>query len=145
MWLDLHKVINLAITVEEHDARLEHFLKYEIFVVVADLDNITLNEVIEGSFPLGCCLVRLCVVVDFLLSDLGVEDLFVHARTQAVRDAALGVLYEEWLVVLSEEALSDQDSFIDELLLLVHADLAHLNVEFDQTTANTLQRLGFQL
>lgn len=114
VWLDLHEIENLAVTVEKHDAGLKHVLEDEILVVVADLNYVTLDKVIEGSLPLSRLLVCLCVVVDLLLRDLSIEDLFVHTCAQAVRNATLCILHKERLVVLGEKALSNQDSFVDE-------------------------------
>lgn len=102
MRLLFDEVENLTIAVEEHHASLHHVLEDEILVVVADLKDVARNQVIDGRLPPGSCFVRLCIVVDFLLCDLGVEDLFVHARAQMWRDAALSILHEERLVVFGE-------------------------------------------
>ena len=129
--LDFEHVKHLTVTIEEHDASLKHVLKDEVLVIIADFNDIALDEIVERSLPLGRRLVGLCVVVDLFLSDFSVQDFLVHARAQTVRDTSLGVLNEEWLIVLREKALTDQDTFIDERLLFVHSNLAHLDVQFN--------------
>ncbi len=107
MRLLFHKVENLAVTEEEHHTRLHHILEDEILVIVADLADIAHDKVIEGSLPSGSQLICLSIVVDLLLSHLGVEDFTVHASSKAGRNTALGVLDQKWLIVFGEKTLTD--------------------------------------
>lgn len=140
-----HKVKHLAIAEEEHDTSLHHILENEIFVIVADLVDVTHDEVIEGCLPLGGEFIGLRVVVNLLLSDFSVEDFLVHASTKMGWDTALGVLDEEGLVVLLEEAFTDRDSFIDERLFFIHSNLTHLNVQLYKASTDALQSSRFEL
>ena len=92
MRLDFQHVEDLTVTIEEHDASLKHVLEDEVLVIIADFDNIALDEIIKRSFPLSCSFVGLRVVIDLFLSDFGVQDFLVHAGAQTIGNASLGVL-----------------------------------------------------
>ena len=123
-----HEIENLAVTVKEHHALLQHFLKDEVLVIVADLKDVAHDQVVDRCLPSGSQLVRLTKVVDFFLGDFSVQDLLVHAGAKIRRDSTLSKLDKEWLVIFGEKAFPDERSLINERLFIVDTDLAHLNV-----------------
>ena len=139
MRLRLHQVEHLTVTVEEHQARLHHVLEDKVLIVVASFIDVAHDEVVEGGLPSGSLVIRLRIIVNLLLRDLGVEDLFVHAAAQVGWDAALCILHQERLVVFGEETFSDQDALIHKLLLLIHTDLPHLDVKLNESIADPLK------
>lgn len=141
----LHQVENLAVTVEEHQARLHHVLKDEVLVIVTGFIDVAHDEVVEGCLPSGGQVIRLRVVVDLFLSDFGVEDFFVHASAEVRGNAALCILNEERLVVFGEEAFADQDALVDKLLFLVHSDLPHLHIKLYEPVSDLLDRVCLEL
>ena len=145
MGLQFHKVEHLTITEEEHDTGFHHILEDEIFVIVADLYDVTHDKVIKSGLPLGSEFIGLRVIVDLLLGDFSIEDFLVHTGTEMGRNSTLSVLDEEGLVVLLKKALPDQDSFINEGLFFVHTNLTHLDVQFDKTASDALKRGSFEL
>ena len=52
MWFTFEHVPDLSISEEELDTRLHHVLKDEVLIIVARLENIRIDEVIERCFPL---------------------------------------------------------------------------------------------
>ena len=103
MWLKFHEIKDLPITEEEHDAGFHHILEDEIFVIVANLVDVAHDEVIQSCFPSSGELICLLVVVDFLLSNLSIEYLFVHAGSETRWYTSLRILDEERLIVLVEQ------------------------------------------
>jgi len=92
MWFYLAEVKHLSVPKEKHDTGLQHVLEYEVFVVVAALDYVAHDQIIDSSFPLCSQLVRLSVVVDLFLSNFSVENLFIHTSSKIGRDSTLCVL-----------------------------------------------------
>lgn len=92
MWPLFHQIENLAVAVEEHHARLQHFLKDEVLIIVADLKDVAHDQVVNGCLPSGCQFIRLAIVVNFLLGDFSVEDFLVHAGAKIRRDSTLSKL-----------------------------------------------------
>ena len=103
----LHEIVNLSVSEEEHHASLHHILEDEEFVIVADFANVTHYEIIEDCFPLGSHFMSLSEVVYFLLCDICVQNLLVHASSEIRRDTTFRILYKKWLVILLEETLSN--------------------------------------
>ena len=147
MWLDLAEVKYLAVSEEEHDAGFHHVLENEVFIVVTALVDVAHHQIINSRLPLGSQFVRLCVVVDFFLRDFSVKNFLVHACSEIRGDSTFGVLNQERLVVFGQQSLTDQYALIYERLLLIHADLSHLDVKFDKAATDALEggRLELEL
>ena len=128
MRLDLHHIKYLAVSEEKHDTRLHHVLEDEVLIIVANLVDVAHDEVIQSCLPSGSEFICLLVVVDFLLSYLGIEYLFVHAGSETRWYTSLRILDEEGLIVLVEQPFTDQYSLVDEVFLIIHANLTHLHI-----------------
>ena len=128
MWLDLHHIKYLAISEEKHDARLHHVLEDEVLIIVANLVDIAHDEVIQSCLPPCSEFICLLVVVDFLLCNFSIEYLFVHARSETRWYTSLCILDEEGLIVLVEQPFADQNSLVNEVFLIIHANLSHLHI-----------------
>ena len=100
MRLHLHHIKYLTVSEEEHDACLHHVLEDEVLVIVANLVDVAHDEVIQSCLPSCSEFICLLVVVDFLLSNLSVEYLFVHAGSETRWYTSLCILDEEGLIVL---------------------------------------------
>ena len=98
---------DLPISEEGEYGLLNDILEDEVLVIVAELNNICLQEVVQGKFPLVKGLCQLCIVINLLLGDICVQDLLIDAVTKGGRDSSLSVLNQKGLVVLSKEPFSD--------------------------------------
>ena len=121
--LGLEVVEDLTVAEEGRQTRVHHVLEDEVLVVVAELQNVCFQQIVQRQFPLGTTLYQLIVVVDVLLVDISVEYLSIDLVPECGRHSSLSVLHQERLVVFGEESLPHRDSFLDETLLLIHADL----------------------
>ena len=131
MRLDLHHIKYLAVSEEKHDTSLHHVLEDEVLVIVANLVDVAHDEVIQRCLPSSGKLICLLVVVDFLLSNLSIEYLFVHAGSETRWYTSLRILDEERLIVLVEQSFAYQNSLVDEVFLIVHTDLTHLHIKLN--------------
>ena len=100
VWLRFHQVVDLSVSVEEHDTGFHHVLEDEVLVIVTAFENVTHDQVIEDRFPLGSYFVSLSKVVDLLLSDLCIENLLVHAGSKIGGNSTLCILDKERLILL---------------------------------------------
>lgn len=143
--LGSHEVKNLPVSIEEEHAELHHVLEDEVLVVVALLQNVRVDDIVDSQLPLAQLIIEALEVVDFLLRDVSVQDLLVDAAPQRRRNASLSVLHEVRLIVFRKEALADDYAVFNEGLLLVEADLTQSHVQLMELLAQLLQCARLQL
>jgi hypothetical protein len=143
--LGFKHIVDLAISEEKHHALLHDVLKNEVLVVVANLDNIRHDEVVEHGLPASVILLQRGEVVHFFLCDVCVQDLSVDTRPQCRRHAPLGVLHKVGLVVFAQQPLTHVHPLINEGFLVVESHLAHGDVELNVLAAQVLERTRGQV
>ena len=120
----LQLVPDLFVTEEKVDARFHHVLENEIFVIIAGLENIGVDKVIEGGFPFRSHFCCLSVIVKVFLTNFGIQDLLVYPCSQRGWHSPLGELYQEGLVVFLQKPFADHDSLVDKTFFFVNSDLS---------------------
>lgn len=130
---------------EHHHARFHCLLKDEVLVVVAEVEDVRLDDVVQTQFPLVQRVLQLVEVVLLFLGDVCVEDLLVDPCSQSGRNSSLGILHQERLVVFGKKSLSDQNPLVDKTLLLIKSDLSQSHIQFVELLAEIVKRPGLQL
>ena len=100
MWLRFHKVKNLTVSEEDHHTSFDHVLENEILVIVTHLKDIGVNDIIYGTLPFGSLIIEICEMVDFLLTNFGIQNLLINPSSQCRWNTPLRILYQERLVIL---------------------------------------------
>ena len=145
MRLNLHHIENLSISEEKHDTSLHHVLEDKVFVIVANFVDVAHDKIIQSCLPSSSEFICLLVVVDLLLSYFSVEYLLVHAGSETRWYTSLRILDEEGLIVLVEQPFTDQYSLVDEVFLIIHANLSHLHIKLNKAASDTFQSHSFEL
>lgn len=145
MGLALNIFKNLSISKEEQHASLYHVLEDKVLVVVAKINDISLQQIIYSRLPLISLLVDCVDVIYFLLRSLGIQNLFIDLVSQCGRDSSFGILHKEGLVVLLQESFPNQNSFINELLIFIYSYLSQSDIEFIILFPKLIKRSCLQL
>ena len=115
---------HLPISEKGEDSLLNDILEDKVLVIVAELNDICLQKVVQGKLPLVQRLCQLCIVINLLLGDIRVQDLLIDAVTEGGGDTTLSILNQKGLVVLGKEPLPDKNALIDKGFLLIDSNLA---------------------
>lgn len=122
LWL--HKVENLSVPEEGLHANVNHVLEDKVFIVVAHCSYISFYHVVESCLPTIEILRQILKMVYLTLTDLSVKYFLVDLASDGRRNASLSILHQVRLVVFLEEALADERPLLDEVPVLIWADLS---------------------
>lgn len=82
----------MPVAVEEIETGLHHVLENEVLVVVALVDDIRVDDVVDGRLPLLKLVCQLRKVVYLFLSDVCVKYFLVDSAPERRWDASLRIL-----------------------------------------------------
>ena len=100
MWLRFHKVKDLSVSEENHHTGFDHVLENEVLIIVTHLKDIGVNDIIDGTLPFVSLIIEICEMVDFLLTNFGIENLLINPTSQCRWNTPLRILNQERLVIL---------------------------------------------
>jgi hypothetical protein len=72
MWSTFNHLHYLPVSEEGEYGLLNDILEDEVLVIVAELNDICLQKVVQGKLPLVQRLCQLCIVINLFLGDIGV-------------------------------------------------------------------------
>lgn len=76
-----HEVYDLSVSLENHKTCFNHVLENEIFVIIAHVDHIGQNNIINSHFPLICLIYQVSHIIYLLLIYICIQNLFINSAS----------------------------------------------------------------
>ena len=134
-----HHVEDLPVSEECEHASFEHILEDKVLIVVTHLDDVSIDDIINGCLPFCELIGKIGKMINFFLAYISIKNFFVDTASQCRWNTSLGILYKEWLIVLLKKSLSNKNSFVDKTLLFIDSYLPESHIELIELSSQLIE------